>query len=183
MPHPRLLHSEPLSLQPTTADPYLHRRCSDTDLSPSLWGPWVLVHTRFFLCSPRVCFPVLCKFWWFYGGLMATPPKSSCHTQVYCTQSPSPHSSPLLTRTSSGDTQTQFCLSFCGVSGSWCTQGMFEPSEHLWQVWGLIPGWGRAPGEGNGNPLQYSCLGNPVERGTWWATAHGVLKNRTCLSN
>ena len=47
-------------------------------------------------------------------------------------------SSPLLTHTSSGDTQTQFCLSLCGVSVSWCTQGMFEPSEHLWQVWGLI---------------------------------------------
>ena len=40
--------------------------------------------------------------------------------------------------TSSGDTQTQFCLSLCGVSGSWCAQGMFEPSEHLWWVWGLI---------------------------------------------
>ena len=93
---------------------------------------WVLVHTRFFLCSPRVCFPVLCKFWWFYGGLMATPPKSSCHTQVYCTQSSCPQSSPLLTRTSSGDTQTQFCLSVCGVSGSWCAQGMSEASEFLW---------------------------------------------------
>ena len=55
-----------------------------------------------------------------------------------CTQSPCPCSNPLLTRTSTGDTQTQFCLSFCGVSGSWCTQGMFEPSEHLWQVWGLV---------------------------------------------
>ena len=33
---------------------------------------------------------------------------------------------------------------------------------------GLIPGWGRSPGEGNGNPLQYFCLGNPMDRGTWW---------------
>ena len=41
-------------------------------------------------------------------------------------------------RTSSGDTQTQFCLSLCVVSGSWCAQGLFEPSEHLWQVLGLI---------------------------------------------
>ena len=55
-----------------------------------------------------------------------------------CTQSPCPCSNPLLTRTSTGDTQTQFCLSFCGVSGSWCTQGLFEPSEHLWRVWGLM---------------------------------------------
>ena len=37
-----------------------------------------------------------------------------------------------------GDTQTQFCLSLCGVSVSWCTQGLFEPSEHFWQLWGLI---------------------------------------------
>ena len=53
-------------------------------------------------------------------------------------QSPCPCSSPLLTHTSTGDTQTQFCLSLCGVSGSWCTQSLFEPSECLWQVWGLI---------------------------------------------
>ena len=37
-----------------------------------------------------------------------------------------------------GDTQTQFCLSLCWVSVSWCAQGLFEPSEHLWWVWGLI---------------------------------------------
>ena len=41
---------------------------------------------------------------------------------------------------------------------------------------GLIPGWGRSPGEGNGNPLQYSGLGNPMERGAWRATAHGITK-------
>ena len=41
---------------------------------------------------------------------------------------------------------------------------------------GSIPGSGRFPGEGNGNPLQYSCLGNPMERGAWWATVHDVTK-------
>ena len=40
----------------------------------------------------------------------------------------------------------------------------------------LIPGSERAPGEGNGNPLQYSCLGNPMDRGTWLVTVHGVTK-------
>ena len=40
----------------------------------------------------------------------------------------------------------------------------------------LIPGWGRSPGEGSGNPLQYSCLKNPMDRGAWRATAHGVMK-------
>ena len=41
---------------------------------------------------------------------------------------------------------------------------------------GLIPGLGRSPGEGNGNPLQYSCLENPMDRGAWWATVHGVAE-------
>ena len=44
---------------------------------------------------------------------------------------------------------------------------------------GLIPGWGRSPGEGGDNPLQYSCLENPMDRGTWWAAVHGVTKSRT----
>ena len=44
---------------------------------------------------------------------------------------------------------------------------------------GLIPGSGRFPGAGNGNLLQYSCLGNSMDRGTWWATVHGVSKSRT----
>ena len=47
---------------------------------------------------------------------------------------------------------------------------------------GLIPGSGRSPGEGNGNPLQYSCLENPMDRGAWWATVHGVAKSRKQLS-
>ena len=41
---------------------------------------------------------------------------------------------------------------------------------------GSIPGWGRSPGGGNGNPFQYSCLVNPIDRGAWWATVHGVAK-------
>ena len=41
---------------------------------------------------------------------------------------------------------------------------------------GSIPGLGRSPGEGNGNPLQYSCLGNPTDGGTWWATVHRVTE-------
>ena len=39
---------------------------------------------------------------------------------------------------------------------------------------GLIPELGRSPGEGNGSPLQYSCLENPMDGGAWWATVHGV---------
>ena len=44
---------------------------------------------------------------------------------------------------------------------------------------GLIPGLGIAPGGGHGNPLQYSCLENPMDRGAWWATVHGVAKSDT----
>ena len=48
---------------------------------------------------------------------------------------------------------------------------------------GSIPGLGKCPREGNGNPLRYSCLGNPVDRGAWWATVHSVAKSSTWLSN
>ena len=46
-----------------------------------------------------------------------------------------------------------------------------------------IPGLGSSPGEGHGNPLQYSCLKNPMDRGAWWATAPGVAKSQTQLSD
>ena len=79
---------------------------------------WVLVHTRFCLCPPRVCSPVLCKFWQLYGRVNGNLLQVGlCHTQGSCTQSPCPCGSPLLTRTPAGDTQTQFWLSLCGVSG------------------------------------------------------------------
>ena len=48
---------------------------------------------------------------------------------------------------------------------------------------GSIPGLGRSLGEGNGNPLQYSCLENPTDRGMWQATVHGVAKSQTGLSD
>ena len=46
---------------------------------------------------------------------------------------------------------------------------------------GLIPGSGRSHGGGNGNPLQYSCLESPTDRGAWWATVHGVAESQTRL--
>ena len=48
---------------------------------------------------------------------------------------------------------------------------------------GSILGPGTSPGEENGTPLQYSCLENPTDRGAWWATAHGVIRNQTRLSD
>ena len=47
----------------------------------------------------------------------------------------------------------------------------------------LIPGLGRSPGKGNGNPLQYSCLENPIDKGALWATVYGVAKSWTQLSD
>ena len=44
---------------------------------------------------------------------------------------------------------------------------------------GLISGLGRSPGGGNGNPLQYSCLENPMDRGAWWAAVHKVAESET----
>ena len=48
---------------------------------------------------------------------------------------------------------------------------------------GLISGLGRSPGEGNGYPLQYSCLENSMDKGAWWATVYGVAKSRIQLSD
>ena len=48
---------------------------------------------------------------------------------------------------------------------------------------GSVPGSGRSLGGGHGNPLQYFFLENPMDRGAWWATVHGVAKNQTQLSN
>ena len=88
-------------------------------------GSWC---TRFCLCPPRVFFPVLCKFCQLYGGVKGDLLQDHA---IHTPQSPCPCSRPLPTCMSIGDAQTQFCLSLCGVPGSWCTQGLFEPSEHL----------------------------------------------------
>jgi len=129
-----LLNSVPPIPQQATTNPCLCQRLMDTQRQ--VWvsrpcgtappGSW---HTRFHLCPPRVYLPVPCTFWQLYGGVNDDLlQKSLCHTQVCCTQSPFPHSRPLLTHTSTGDTQTQFCLSLCGVPGFWCSQGLPEPS-------------------------------------------------------
>ena len=73
-------------------------------------------------------------------------------------------------------TYISLCLGFpCGSDNkeSACSAG--DPD--------LIPGLGKSPGEGNGNPLQYSCLENPMDRGAWRATVHGVAKSWPWLSH
>ena len=128
------------TLQQATTDPRLHhgllnthRKSGSVSCRVTVPFSWVLVHSSFcFFPLQESVPPDLCKFWWLYVGVNCDLLQEClCQTKVYCTQSPCPHSSPLLTRTSSRDTETQFCLNLYVVSGSWCTPGVFEPSEHL----------------------------------------------------
>ena len=68
------------------------------------------------------------------------------------------------------------------ISGCFPRSSVSKKSNFSVRDPGLIPGSGRSPGEGNGNPLQYSCLENPVERGAWQATVHEGRKTQTWLS-
>ena len=77
-----MLHSVPLTLKQASTISRLCQRLLDTHGKVWISVLWVtahfsqvLVHTSFCLCPPRVCFPVLCKFWWLYGGLMVTSSK------------------------------------------------------------------------------------------------------------
>ena len=136
-----LLHSVPPTLQQATTDPRLTGdswtltgKSGSVSCGVTAALSWVLVHTRLCVCSPRVYFPVLCKFWQLYGGVNGDLLQEGlCHTQVSCTQSPCPRGSPLLTCTSTGDTQTQFCLSLCGFQGPGAHKVCLSPQS--------IPDW------------------------------------------
>ena len=138
---PTLPHSEPPSQQQATANSWLHQRLlTPMDKSGSVFCGVTAPFSGILMTQSFVCVlqesdsPVLCKFWRLYGGVTGDLlPEGLCHAQVCCAQGPCPCGRPLLTRTSSGDTHTQFWLSLCGASGSWCPQRMFEPSERLWR--------------------------------------------------
>ena len=138
--HDALLRSVPPTLQQATTDPRLHWRLLDThdksgSVSCGVTAPfsWVLLCTRFCLCPPRVCFPVLCKFWWLYGGIIGDLLQEGlCHTQVCCSQSPCPaaghcwstplqetlrHSSGSVSVGSVGPGVCKVCLSPVSISG------------------------------------------------------------------
>ena len=66
---------------------------------------------------------------------------------------------------------SSFCIIINGIPW-WLIKNLPANAEDS----GLIPGSRRSPGERNGNPLQHSCLGNPMDREAWWATVHGVTK-------
>ena len=142
-----LVHSVPPTLQQATANPRLRGRLLDTPGQVSvslLWGLCSFLlgsgaHKVLFVPSKSLFPQSYVSSGSSMVGLISNLfQEGLCHTQVCCTQSPCLCSIPLLTHTSIVDTQTQFCLSLRGVSGSWCTQGLFEPSERLWWVCGLI---------------------------------------------
>ena len=72
-------------------------------------------------------------------------------------------------------------LDFLPIYGTSLVAQMVKDLPAMRETWvrdlGSIPGLGRSPGEGNGNPLQYSCLENSMDRGAWWATVHGVAES------
>ena len=72
---------------------------------------------------------------------------------------------------------------FAGVPVMWGLPQWLSSKESACNAedTGSIPGWGRSPGGGHGNPLPYSCLENPMDRGAWWATVHRVTKSQTQL--
>ena len=86
-------------------------------------------------------------------------------------------------------------LDFCpGCSSTWATPSpaclapfrkglVVQMVKNLPAVWVRSLGWEDSPGEGNGYPLQYSCLENPTEKGAWQAAVHGVAESRTRLSD
>ena len=132
-------------MQQAPADPRLHRRPghSRASLGQSLVGS-LLLSPGSWCAQGSVCAcqesvsPVLWKFWRFCGGFKATSSKRAYAIPTSAVPRAPPLQQATLTRASTGDAQTQFWLRLCGVSGSWCAQGLFEPSECLWRVRGLI---------------------------------------------
>ena len=146
--HARLLYSVPLTPWHATTDPHLHQRLLDTHRQA--WVSLLWCHCSFLLglgvhnvlFVPSKCvFPQSCvKFWQLYGGINGDLLQEGlCHTQGCCTQSPWPCGSPLLTRTSAGDSQTLKGRSgSVSVGSPGALKVLFEPSECLWWVWYLI---------------------------------------------
>ena len=130
----------------TTTDPRVHQRLLGTHGQvwvSLLWGHCFFLlgpgaHKFLFVPSQSLFHQSCVSSGCSVVELMATSPKRAYTYPSLLHPEPLSCGSLLLTHTSTGDAKTQFCLSLCGVSGSWCPQGLFEPAEHLWWVWGLI---------------------------------------------
>ena len=77
----------------------------------------------------------------------------------------------------------KFCQMLFWVSWASLVAQRLKRLPAMWETRVRPLGWEDSPGEGNGNPLQYSCLENPMDGGAWWATVHGVAKSQTRLSD
>ena len=141
-----LLHSVPPTLQQATTNTRLCQRLLDTHRQ--VWVRLLWGHCSFLL-GPGVykvlfvpsmsLFPQSCvSSGVSMVGLMATSSKRAYATPKSAAPRPLPLQQSTADLYPAGDTHTGFWLSLCGVSGSWCAQGLFEPSERLWWVWGLI---------------------------------------------
>ena len=111
-----------------------------------------------------------------WGGILTLAQKNKKHT---ATQKPT-HKPPSIVIHNTQKTGTTPCLSTDGdfPRGSDSKESICNAGDP-----GLIPGSGKSPGEGHGNPFQYSCLENPVDSGAWLAIVHGVTKRKTGLSD
>ena len=100
-------------------------------------------------------------------------------------QMPPPPSSPLYYFLPRKNSSCFVCATLHHEWASQMTQWVKNLSANAGDARGVdsIPGSGRSPGGGSGNPPQYSCLEKPMDRGAWWATVHGVAKSRTRLSD
>ena len=136
-----LLHSVPPTLQQATGDPRLYWGLLDTH--GQVWISLLWGHC-FFLLSPGVQKVLFCALQESVsqscvssgsstvGSMAISFKRAYAKPKSVAPRAPAPCGSPLLTRTSTGDTHTQLCLSLCEVLGSWCTQSLFKPSEHFW---------------------------------------------------
>jgi len=119
-PDPTAGHHQPMPLLETPG--HLQASLGQSLVGSLLLSPGSWCAQGFVCALQESVSPVLCKFWQLNGGVNGDLLQEDlCLSQVYCTQSPCPCSCPLLSCTSTGDTQKQFCLSLCGISESWCT--------------------------------------------------------------
>ena len=124
------------------------------------------------------------SFFLFLTPVHILPSHRHAHNSIYRNVSSLSFSSQLIhppLRTFSNLSQC-LCLLYSMISGFLGASVVKNPPASAGDT-GSIPGSGRSPGEGNGNPLHCSCLENPVDRGAWWASVYGLQKSRTWLSN